>query len=297
MTLAARGAERGHLRRGRAGFDALEIRLAASRLDARRALAVARMLGAARGFLSGRWPAAREVAALFGTGPLASRRIALRIASREACHRLVIRRCEGRPLAPFAPVVRWRDPAAAAALAPPRILITAHIGALHLLPLAMDTLARPRTVLRWSQIHEPADGERNAHVEGGLGRRAQALLDAAAELRAGGFVSTTVDGGFGAARPVEVLGRKLDLGMGGFALAGWTGAGIVPVAALWEGTEVVCELGDPLSGPSEAARWLEDLLRRRPGQISLGLMRHLLFGPAVGAAAEDPAALELPGRE
>jgi hypothetical protein len=258
---------------------------------------VARLLGTARGLLSGRWPAPREVAALFGTDPLASRRIALRIASREACHRLVLRRSEGRPLAPFAPLVRWRDPAVAAALAAPKILITAHVGALHLLPLAMVRLAGPRTVLRWSPIHEPADSERNANLEGGLGRRAQALLDAAAQIRSGGFVSTTIDGGYGAAQPFEVLGRRLDLGMGGFALAGWTGAAIVPVAALWEGAGVVCEIGSPVAGPAEAARWLDELLRRHPGQISLGLLRHLLFGPAAGAAAEDPTALQLPGRE
>ena len=283
------GAEPAYRRSGRALFDHLEERLARSRLGARRALSAAAALGAARGLAARRWPSPDEVAALFGAGALARRRIALEIAACEARHRLVLRRTERRPLAPFAPLVAWRDPGSVAALRPPAILITAHVGALHLLALALDRLPARRTVLRYSPLHETGDGERNATVAGGLGRRAQALLDAAAELRAGGFVSTTIDGGYGAGRRVELLGRPLDLGLGAFALATWTGAAIVPVAALWAQGGVVCELGEPVAGPEEAARWLETLLARHPGQINLGLLRHLLFGPAAGAAAADPA--------
>jgi lauroyl/myristoyl acyltransferase len=162
--------------------------------------------------------------------------------------------------------------------------MTAHVGALHLLASAMDQLEVPRTVLRWSPHHAPAAHERNASLVGGLQRRSQALLDALAAIRAGGLVTTTLDGGNGAAAGVLLFGRRLDLGLGGFALARWTGAPLVPVVALWEDGGVVCELGAPVSDPAEATRWLEALLRRSPGQISLGLLRRLLFGPPVEPA-------------
>jgi len=278
-----------HLGVGRALFERLETALAASRLSARRALFAAAALGRLRAALSGRWPSANEVAALYGTDRLESYRIALGIAAHEACNRLVLRRGAGRPLAPFAPLVRWRDAGAAATLhappGPPIVLLTAHIGALYLLAAGLDRLGVRRTVLRWSPHHLPFPQEDNAPLEGGLVRRTAALRRALDGLREGGMVVTALEGAHGSTEPGELFGRFLDLGIGGFALARLSGARVVPVAALWEGSRVVCELGaaaeEQVETPAEAVRWFEELLRRAPQQISLGLLRQLLYGPPV----------------
>lgn len=277
-------------RRARVLFDRLEARLAASPLREGPALRVAALLGAMRGLFSGRWPSPADVAKLYGTGPLRSRRLALEIAAWEACDRLVLRRVAGQPQERYGALVRWREPAGAAALEPPMVLVTAHAGALHLLSAALDRLSGPRLVLRWSPYHRPAAWERNASLEGGLESRARALLAARAELAAGGFVTTTLDGGNGAATPIPLFGHPLDVGLGGFYLARSAGVPILPVIALWEWGSVVCELGDPVPDPGAAVAWLEATLRRAPGQISLGLLRRLLYGPPVGATEEQGAA-------
>ena len=293
LARAERQGEARHLRFGRTLFDRLEARLAASTLDARRGLALAAQLGAARGALSRRWPAAADVAALFGTPRFASRRIAFQIAAVEARNRFVLARTAGRPLAAFEPLVRWRDPAAVATLTPPKVLITAHLGALYLLSAGMDQLPHRRTILRWSPQHEIGPDVRNANLAGGLAGRTRALLDALAELRTEGFVSTTIDGGNGASVPVSVLGFPLDLGVGGFSIAKLAGVEVVPVAAYWESGGVVCELGRPVTDPTGAGRWLEAVLRRSPGQITLGLMRRLLFGPPARTPVAHPTPVQL----
>jgi len=279
---ALRGAARGL-------FDRLEAAVAASSLDARAAVRRAGRIGALRGALSGRWPAPREVAALFGTGPVASRRIAVSVAALEARNRLVLARNAGRTLEPFAPLVRWRDPEAVAALRPPAILLTAHVGAIYLLGAAFDRLPAGRTVLRWAPQHLPGPGERNAPTAGSVESRTNALRAAIAELGAGGYVVTTLDGSHGAATEGSVLGRRLELGRGAFALARLAGAPVVPVVALWREDRVVCELAPAVDDAEAAAHWLDRLLAREPRQITLGLLRLLLFGPAVAAAEEQPA--------
>lgn len=281
------GRERLSPRLARAFFDGLEASLAASPLSPRLALRGAAVLGHWRARLSRRWPTAAEIAALFGTGPLESRRLALAVAAAEARNRLVVRRGRGRSLASFGPLIEWRDAAAAAALRPPLILATAHVGALYLLAAGFDRLGLRRTVLRWSPIHAPAPGEEPVAARGGLVRRTHALLRGLETLRRGEFVVSALDGELGASEPVSLLGCSLQLGVGAFALARLGGAQVVPVAALWRGPRVVCELGSPVADPLEAARWLEALLRREPEQISLGLLRQLLLGPAVDAAGED----------
>lgn len=278
------------LRRAARGlFDRLEAAVAASSLDARRALRRAGRIGALRGALSGRWPTPREVAALFGSGPRASRRIAVAVAALEARNRLVLARNVGRSLEPFAPLVRWRDPEAVAALRPPAILLTAHVGAIYLLGAAFDRLPAERTVLRWAPQHLPAPGERNAPTAGSVESRTNALRAAIAELGGGGYVVTTVDGGLGAATEGRVLGRRLDVGQGAFVLARLAGVPVIPVVALWEGDRVVCEIAPAVGDAAAAARWLDRLLVREPRQITLGLLRMLLLGPTAAAPEEQSA--------
>jgi len=285
--LAATEGERVAPRLARALFDGLEASLARSPLSPRLALHGAALLGLWRARLSRRWPSAGEISALYGTEPLESRRLALAVAAAEARNRLVVRRGRGRSLAPFAPLIEWRDAAAATALRPPAILATAHLGALYLLAAGFDRLGLQRTVLRWSPIHRPAPGEEPVAAQGGLVRRTHALLRGLEALRRGEYVISALDGELGASAPVSLLGRSLQLGVGAFALARLARAPVLPVAALWRGPRVVCELGPPVADAAAAALWLEALLRREPAQISLGLVRQLLLGPTVGAAGED----------
>lgn len=281
----ARGS--GARRVARALFDGLEAALARTPLPPGVALGCASRLGAWRSRLAGRWPAANEMAALFATAPGDSRRLAGAVAAAEARTRLVVRRSGGRSLAPFRSRVDWRDPGAAAALRPPLVLATAHVGALNLLAAGFDRLALRRTVLRWSPVHAPAAGEEAVTTTGGLVSRTEALRRGLEALRGGGFVVTALDGEHGARERVVLFGRPFDLGVGAFALARLAGVPLVPVVALWRGTRVECELGPPLASAPEAAHWLEALLWRDPAQISLGLLRRLLLGPAVEATDED----------
>jgi hypothetical protein len=278
--------------RGRLLFDRLETAVAESPLSARPALLAAAGIGRLRGALSRRWPSAAEVAAIYGTGPARSGRIALEIAGHEARNRLVVRRVHGRSLEPFAGLIRFPDEgrrnAVRLPLAPPCVLVTAHLGALYLLALALQRIATPRVVLRWSTVHLPFAGEEVAPTSGGVAPRTASLRRGLEALREDKFVITALEGPHGGGERGTLLGRPLDLGRGAFALAGATGAPVVPIAALWEGNQVVIEVGAPIriegSAPEReravgaVALWFEGLLRRAPGQIGLGLLRRLLLG-------------------
>ena len=278
-------------RLARAPFDRFEAKLAASHLPPAAALRVAAALGASRALLSGRWPAAKEVARLFGCGPADSRRIALGIAANEAKNRLVVRRVCGSALAPFAPQVCFRDAAAIARLRPPLVLVTAHVGALHLLAVALDRFAVPRVVLRWTPVHELSPEESVAPTAGGLAARTGALRRGHQALREGQFVVTALEGPHGASEPGILLGRRMDFGRGAFALARASGASVVPLAACWEGSRAVVEVGSPIApdlAPPAVAQWFDELLRRLPRQCSLSLLRRLLYGSAGDPAIDSP---------
>jgi hypothetical protein len=296
----------------RAGFDRFERGLAASALAPGIALAAAAAVGAMRARLSGRWPSAAEVSSLFGTGLAASRRIAVGIAANEARNRLVLRRTSGLPLAPFAGRVRFEDAAPSAGLEGPRVLVTAHIGAIYLLAAALDRLGGDRLVLRWSPLHRTASGEESLFTSAALATRTEALRRGLEGLRGGKIVVTALEGPHGATLEGRLLGRELAVGQGGFALARMAGVPIAPVAALWQGNRVTVAVGpatavSPASGPSSAVSaareltaWFERRLRLAPANLGLGLLRELLAPvrseaalapPAVGPAGENPTAV------
>ena len=267
-------------RAGRSLFDRLEQVVADSRLPARLAIATAAALGAARARLSGQWPAPAEIAALFGTRRAASRRIASGIGALEARNRLTVRRLERRSLEPFEHLVRWRDPRSAAALRPPAILVSAHVGALHLLAVALDRLAGRRLVLRWSSLHEPGPTERVLSTAGGLESRANVLREALAQPRAGSFVLTLLDGEHGAGVPVRVLDRPARFGRGAFLLARQGQAPLVPVAARWIGTRVVCGSAGPSWVPTKRRSVSRHTCGEIPHRPHWGWSGSWLLGPA-----------------
>ena len=283
--------EDGARRLASAWFNRLELGIATSSLSAASALAAVALVGRLRAALSGRWPSAGEVAALYGTGRVESRRIALGIAANEARNRLVLRRTRGESLAPFTRRVRFEEESAVAELSAPLVLITAHVGALYLLAAGLDRLNTQRLTLRWSALHRTSPVEDSVFTSGPVVSRTEALRRALEGLRQGKVVVTALEGPHGSAEPGRLLGRRLDFGRGGFALARLAGVRIAPVAALWERGRVRIDFGRPVEATAEApvemARWFEALLRRSPRQMSLGLLRQLLQSPALEPPDED----------
>jgi hypothetical protein len=269
-------------------FDGLEGRLIGLALrhprHRRVALSLAGALGSSRNRLSRRWPDPEQVQTLF---PALSRseaaRVAWRIAALEARNRLLVGCIRRAGAGPVRPLVE--TPEAFAALRPPLLLGTFHVGAIHALEPALEKLPGPVLALRQGRLY-PADLPVEVlSTEGNEQSRAAVFLRALAHLRAGGFVVTALDvvsgtGGAGLAAPC--LGRTLDVARGPFTLARLAGVPIVPIAARWQQGRVKVAVGEALTSSDEAelagatALWLERYLLKSPGELGLGLLRSLL---------------------
>lgn len=268
-------------------FDALEDRLA--RGTPRRALPLAAVLGQARNRLSRRWPSPEQVRSLFPhLDPSAAARIAGKIGGLEARNRVLVAGIRRVGLEPVRPLVRC--PEGFAALRPPLLLGTFHVGALHALGPALERLPGPVLALRHGPLFVPRPPLEVATTEGDEQSRAALFHRALLHLDRGGFVALALDVAQGAALQVTCLGRPLALARGPFALARLTGVPLVPLVARWRSGEVEILLGDPLASPGQdagpeawegalaasAARWLERYLLAAPGELGLGLLRQLL---------------------
>ena len=149
----------------------------------------------------------------------------------------------------------------------PLIAGTFHIGPVHALGAALESLPAPLLALR------------NATpVPSGEQERAAKFYEAATWLRNGGVVLMALDPQYATRIHVPFFGGTLGLARGAFALARLTGAPIVPVVARWRGTRVDVVSGQPFDGGDErglaasAARWLEEHLRANPDEISLRIL-------------------------
>lgn len=260
----------------RRAFDGLEGRLAGLAVrHPRAAFSMAGALGSLRNRLSRRWPEPAQVRVLF---PALSRseaaRAAWRIAALEARNRLLVRRIRQgeRPLVDV--------PDAFAALRPPLLLGTFHVGAVHALGPALERLPGPVLALRQGLLYTGALEVMS--IAGDEQSRAAVFLRAMAHLRAGGFVALALDVATGPGIAVPCLGRELELARGPFALARLAGVPIVPLAARWRQERVEVRTGEPIAPAEEAgmaasaARWLESYLLESPAELGLGLLRSLL---------------------
>ena len=248
-------------------FDWLEEHLAAIRYPDR-ALALADTLGSLRNRLSRRWPSPEQVRTLFPSLPRSeAARIAWRIAALEARNRLLVR-CIQQGTRPLVEV-----PEAFAALRPPLLLGTFHVGAVHALGPALEMLPGPVLALREGRLYEDLSLE-VLSTEGDEQSRAAVFLRALSHLQAGGFVVAALDIGTGLSAPC--LGHNLELARGPFELARLAGVPIVPVVARWRKSRVEICLGEAFAEPEAAARWLESYLLESPAELGLGLLRSLL---------------------
>lgn len=162
----------------------------------------------------------------------------------------------------------------------PCILGTFHVGALHAVGAALEALGKPVLGVREGRLFEPRPPLEliSTHPQ-----RAAVMLRAVEYLRAGKLVVLALDGAADTMLETTCLGRRLALARGAFALARMTGAPIVPLVMRWRGTDVEVVLGQRLAGETEeqlahaAARWLESYLEQQPQELTLGLLRKLLY--------------------
>jgi hypothetical protein len=245
-------------------------------------LALASVLGASRNTLSRRWPPPRVTAELLAVDARQAGRIARRIAAQEARNRAVTALRAAGLGARLRPLVRWATPPGA--LSGPAILVTFHVGALPALGLGLDELPAPWVATGCGDL-EPGGLDDGSAAAEGVQRRTALLMRRLAHLRDGGFVVLAADGELGGEIPIRCLGRRLPLRRGTFFLARESGAPLLPLVALWRRRQVElhCADADLLGGGRDEAHlaaalgdWLSALLRARPEQLTVGLLRRLV---------------------
>lgn len=177
------------------------------------------------------------------------------------------------------------DPAFAA-LEPPVILASMHVGPFQAIGAALRLLPGAKLAVTRGQYEQPADVKVMAGGEDEWAR-ARTFHHALTTLREGGSVLITVD----AFTPGEydvssieapMLGGTVSLARGAFALARVSGVPIRPLVARWRGTQLELSVGEAISPAlgeeamaAATARWVERYLRERPGEISVFLLERL----------------------
>ena len=281
--------------RGGRRLDALTAILAClAARHPRLAFTLASSAGAVRNRITSRWPAGDEVRALF---PELSHRRAVRIAAAigalEERNDVLIRSVRRDGIGSVRPLVAVSG--ALRSLEAPCILVTFHVGAIHITSVALEALDKPVLAFRHGAFFTPRPPIVMESTEGSEQQRAAAFITARQYLKLGRFVVMALDAAPGATIVTECLGRPLALARGAFALAGMTRAPIVPITVRWTRQGAQADIDIPLAPaePSDsgataavvelalaraASSWLERYLRESPDQLSLGLLRELLYG-------------------
>jgi lauroyl/myristoyl acyltransferase len=195
---------------------------------------------------------------------------------------------------PYPRLVGGPDPAAIQA---PAVLATFHVGPLQAMGLLFERLAADVLVLQAATENEfppPRPGFTRMDVGDDQWQRAAAFRNALEALRSGEFVCLAVDGKGAPLVEAPLLGRRIGLARGAFALARMTGAPIIPVAPRWRGTGIGIVAGDPVAPGDDSAmaaaltRWMESFVLESPGEIVPSLVALLREGgPLSDAAVEE----------
>lgn len=258
------------------GPTALLARLSAKRPGI--AYSLAGPLGALRNRVTRRWPATREVQLLFPhLGRVERARVASAIGALSERNLVLIRTLASHGTGHLQPIVAV--PETLLATPGPCILATFHVGAIHALGAALERFHTPVLALRHGAF--PARGTLDIHsTAGNEQQRAAALHAALRHLRGGGIVFVPIDVTTGPTIATPCLGHTLRLAPGIFKLSQWTAAPIVPIVARWTRHGISVLASDPLPQPTPeaAAAWLERYLLESSSQITLGLLRELLYG-------------------
>jgi lauroyl/myristoyl acyltransferase len=170
-----------------------------------------------------------------------------------------------------------------AAIEPPVIFGSFHVGPAHALGAAVECLNGEVLVLR-RRAYEPAQAKniRVAETDGGDEQRARAFHQAAVHLRNRGYVLLPIDPMVASRVAAPFFGRSLLLARGAFALSRIEHVPIVPLLTRWRGlrVEVLC---GPRIGPSDSeeelaastAKWLESYLAGAPGEVTMRVFQLL----------------------
>ena len=236
----------------------------------RLAYSLAGALGAARNRITRRWPSAGEVRELFPEVDAA--RVAAEIGALHERNRVLVHCIRRYGIGPIRTLVR-----SDVALTTPSILATFHVGAYQALGPALERLGRPVLAFRQQVLYRPAEPVEVVATEGDEQQRAAAFHRAVEIVRRGGHVLVALDITPGTATDTPCVGQTLRVAPGAFALARLTRAPIIPLVAAWKGTEVHVDTSAPIETPNDAAAWLERYLLRDPSQLTLGLLRNLLY--------------------
>jgi hypothetical protein len=168
-----------------------------------------------------------------------------------------------------------------AEMRPPLILASFHIGVYNALGAVLRALPGEVLIVHRGRLAE-RPGVALLYRGDDEWERARTFHRAVTHLRGGGFVFTTLDGGYRegsydtATVEAPMLGGTISLARGGFALARMSRTPIMPLAARRSGRKVTITCGDPISPTlgedgmaAAAAQWLGDYLRESPGEVSL----------------------------
>jgi hypothetical protein len=181
----------------------------------------------------------------------------------------------------------------------PMVLVSFHVGALCAVGAALEDLPGDVVVLHDSEFH-PRHGVTLLHTGTDEWSRAAAFRRALAALRSGGFVFLTVDYAPGATVPATMLGRRVSLARGAFALTRMSGAPLVPLVAGWRGGGIKLHWGEPITAADEealaaaTAAWLERHLLAFPGDLAPVFLDLLEGAPS---RSGRPPALRASGRD
>jgi hypothetical protein len=168
-----------------------------------------------------------------------------------------------------------------AALRPPLILGTFHVGALTAIGAGLERVPGRVLVLRRSSpLGKVPSPLRIEETDGDEQRRALVFHRALDWLRGGDSVFMPLDPEQAAVRlAVPFEGRTLHLARGPFAVARIARVPIVPIVARWRGTRAEIVVGDAIAASSDesamassAAAWLERYLRESPLEISARIL-------------------------
>lgn len=231
---------------------------------------LAAKLGALRNRLTRRWPTADEVRRLFPDVDAVN--IAMQIGALNERNRVLVHTISRSGLHPIRPLVHFEE-----RVTPPCILALFHVGALQATGAALERLDAPVLAFRHKTLVTTRPPLEVISTEGDDQQRAAAFHRALVHLRGGGCVAMALDVVPGAAIDTRCLGRNLPLAPGAFALARLTGAPILPLTARWTNDGIAVATHDPVTSADAAAAWLERYLLASPAQITLGLMRNLLY--------------------
>lgn len=266
------------------------------------ALDIASHLGRLRHRARPRWPAPRDVAALFAGQPIASRdytSIARAMAGYDA-RKVMLRALVHRRGIGVAGALLERD--SLEALEPlrhptrPFIVMTCHFGVPTAVAAAINRLGIPVFSIRHTEARPAVEGSALATTNSDERQQAAALWRAVHWLRDMGVVAVAVDGGDGRrTAPVPCLGRGMVFGRGAFAMARLSGAAMLPLVGVWtpSGRIRMCA-GDVMTFPGDLsaeefeaasarafAAWYEGVILSHPSQVRVETIRRFLTAPPI----------------